>query len=140
MPSSAYEQSDLSYTLHQKKEPPRQGFSYACLAALIYIPLLYERNNMTSKSEYILPGTDGNWENIPAPVTLEDAQERIKVLEEALSFYSDARTYAPDSIDNEYPAYSELIRDKGLRARIGRLALNEDHYRDWLVWSLNNQQ
>jgi hypothetical protein len=90
---------------------------------------------MTDSKKFFLPGGDGKWDSAPIPVTLEEAQERIRVLEQALGFYSDARSYNPDSGDNEYPCHDELLDDKGVRARIGRLALSTAQYGEWSIWA-----
>jgi hypothetical protein len=90
---------------------------------------------MSDTSEFYLPGGDGKWDSAPIPDTLEEAQERIKVLQQALGFYSDARTYNPDSGDNEYPAYDTLMDDMGVRARIGRLATTTNQFGEWSNWA-----
>jgi hypothetical protein len=93
---------------------------------------------MTDNKEYYMPGGDGKWDNPTIPNTLKEAQERIKVLQSVLMYYSDARTYNPDSQDNEYPFFRELIDDKGIRARIGRLAMNTKELKEWQEWAIIN--
>ena len=91
---------------------------------------------MAEERRFFFPGGDGKWDNPALPETLETALDRIKVLEAALGYYSDCRSYDPDSQDNEYPAHDELLADKGMSARIGRAATTPDEYRDWLSWAL----
>jgi len=93
---------------------------------------------MASTDEFHLPGGDGKWDSAPIPENLEDAQERIRVLQHALGFYDDARSYNPNSGDNEFPDYEELMDDKGVVARIGRLASNTAQFAEWTAWA--NQQ
>jgi len=90
---------------------------------------------MANMDEFYLPGGDGKWDSAPVPDTLEEAQERIRVLQDALSFYGDARSYNSNSGDNEYPAYDELMDDKGVRARIGRLAMTTAQFGEWSIWA-----
>ncbi|GEM_PF-2836045 len=95
---------------------------------------------MADGQEFYLPGGDGKWESPTPPDTLEAAQDMIRVLQEALGYYSDARSYDPESQDNEYPAHDELLDDKGLRARIGRLASTPEEFSDWLNWALTQER
>jgi hypothetical protein len=90
---------------------------------------------MADTTEFYLPGGDGKWDSAPVPETLEEAQERIRVLQQALGFYCDARSYNPDSGDNEYPNYDELLEDKGIRARISRLAATTRQFDEWSIWA-----
>ena len=90
---------------------------------------------MADTSEFYLPGGNGDWASASIPETLEEAQERIRVLQQALGFYGDARSYNPNSGDNEYPAYDELMDDRGVRARIGRLATNTTQFGEWSIWA-----
>ena len=89
---------------------------------------------------FYLPGGDGKWGNPPLPETLEDARQRIRVLEAALYFYSDGRSYNPKSRDNEFPSYEELMVDRGLRARIGRLAMFWQEFCNWILWASQNKR
>ncbi len=91
---------------------------------------------MADTNEFYLPGGDGKWDNAPIPDTLEEAQERIRVLEGVLGFYGDARSYNADSQDNEYPSHGELMDDKGMRARIGRLATTVTQFGEWSIWAV----
>lgn len=91
---------------------------------------------MPTNAEFFLPGGDGKWRSAPVPDTLEAAQARIRVLELALGFYTDARSYNPDSGDNEMPTHDELLKDKGLRARIGRLATDPAQFGRWVDWAV----
>lgn len=85
-------------------------------------------------SRYYEPGRDGKWASMVPPTTYKQALKRIAVLEAALAFYSDARSYNPDSQDNETPAYGELMADAGLWARIGRLSPDKDTFAKWVAY------
>ena len=95
---------------------------------------------MADTAEFYLPGGDGKWDSAPMPDTLEEAHERIRVLEQALGFYGDARSYNPDSGDNEYPSHDELMDDKGVRARIGRLATTATEFAEWSIWAARQER
>lgn len=90
--------------------------------------------------EFYFPGGDGKWESLPLPQTLKEAQQRIIALEMALSFYSDARSYVPNSKDNECPTFTDLLEDQGLTARIGRLSHGVIEFAQWMSWTLNFPQ
>jgi hypothetical protein len=62
------------------------------------------------------------------------------VLEAALCFYDDIRSYRQDSQDNEYPTLAELIKDGGLRARVGRLSCDLAEFDDWMSWLWKRRQ
>lgn len=90
---------------------------------------------MAETGDFFLPGGDGKWDSAPIPDTLEEAQERIRVLQQALGFYDDARSYNPASGANEFPTHVELMDDKGVRARIGRLATTTEQFGRWSAWA-----
>lgn len=86
-------------------------------------------------AEFYFPGGDGKWDALPMPETLEAAHDRIDALQKALAFYADCRSYNPESMDNEAVSHKELLADKGLNARIGRLATSREHFNDWHSWA-----
>lgn len=90
---------------------------------------------LTQEVPFYLPGGDGNWSNPELPQTIEAAHERIKVLQNALGFYSDGRAYDTGRENDSTPSYSELMDDKGTVARIGRLAANPEEFAKWVAWA-----
>lgn len=95
---------------------------------------------MADNQEFQLPGRDGKWEDPALPDTLEAAHARIKALQQALGYYSDARSFVPGSGGNEMPSHDELLADTGLRARIGRLSSDPEEFNAWLGWALGQDQ
>lgn len=95
---------------------------------------------MADSQEFYIPGGDGKWDNPELPDTLDAAHARIKALEEALGFYSNAQSYDPDSPGNEHPTHDELLSDQGLRARIGRVAMSPTELAEWLTWTLSQDR
>lgn len=88
---------------------------------------------MAEDHEYYLPGPNGKWDSLPIPDTLAEAQERIRVLQRALGFYSNIGSYDPEGVGNDIPNYVELMEDGGLRARIGRLAATRAEFDEWFL-------